>query len=141
MNIPTKLKLIIPILYAVLAGVFFAFTWHDSVGLNHAVGVLITMVAFLLWLVARIQLGNAFSIGAKANYLVSTGFYSKLRHPVYYFSILAVVGIGVYVWSLFMVIPIGLLIFLEIYRIKKEEKILAEKFDKAYVDYKSKTWF
>ena len=129
-----------PILYAVLAGVFFALTWPDNIGLNHITGILITMVAFLLWLVARVQLGNAFSIGAKANHLVSTGLYSKFRHPVYYFSILAVIGISVYIWSPFMLIPIGLLLFLEVYRINKEEKILTDKFGKTYTDYKAKTW-
>lgn len=130
-----------PILYAVLAGIFFVLTWPDNIRLNHIAGVLITMVAFLLWLAARVQLGNAFSIGAEANYLVSKGLYSKLRHPVYYFSILAVIGISVYVWSLFMLIPIGLLLFLEIYRINKEEEILTNKFGKTYTDYKAKTWF
>ncbi len=50
-------------------------------------------------------------------------------------------GIGVYIWQPLVLIPIVLLIGLELYRINKEEKILADKFGKAYVAYKSKTWF
>lgn len=141
MNRATKLKLIMPILYAVLATIFFVLTWPDVVKPNHYIGVCITFIAFALWIVARVQLGNAFSIGAKARQLVTTGLYSKLRHPVYYFSILAVLGSGVYIWSPFVFIPIVLLIGLEMYRIRNEEHVLTLKFGKAYKEYKSTTWF
>jgi len=130
-----------PVLYAVIAGVFFVLTWPNTANVNHYAGVLITLAAFTLWIIARVQLGNAFSIGAKADYLVEIGLYSKLRHPVYYFSILAVTGVGLYIWSLLVLIPIVLLIALEVYRIRKEEKVLANKFGKSYAEYKLKTWF
>jgi|GEM_PF-5830094 len=141
MSTSTKIKLIVPLLYAILAGILFVFTWPHNATAHHIVGVATTFVAFLLWFIARVQLGNAFSIGAKANYLVQTGVYSKLRHPVYYFSILAVVGIAIYVWSPLMLLPVVLLILLEAYRINKEEKVLADKFGKAYDEYRAKTWF
>lgn len=135
------MKLIMPVLYATFAMVFFVLTWPSVVNINHYIGVSATLVAFVLWIIARVQLGNAFSIGAKANYLVTSGLYSKLRHPVYYFSILAVMGIGIYIWQPLVLIPIVLLIALEIYRIHKEEKVLSDKFGKAYAEYKAKTWF
>jgi len=141
MNKATKLKLIMPILYAVLATIFFVLTWADIAKPHHYIGVCMTIIAFALWIIARVQLGNAFSIGAKASQLVTTGLYSKLRHPVYYFSILAVLGIGVYIWSPFVFIPIVLLIVLEVYRLRNEEYVLAAKFGKAYKEYKSTTWF
>ncbi len=141
MTTSTKIKLLMPLLYAILAGTLFVFTWPHNAVVHHIVGAVITFVAFLLWFIARVQLGNAFSIGAKANYLVQTGIYSKLRHPVYYFSILAVIGIAIYVWSPLMLIPVVLLILLEVYRIDKEEKVLVDKFGKAYDEYKAKTWF
>lgn len=140
MNKATKLKLIMPILYAVLATIFFVLTRPDVSKPNHYIGVCMTFIAFALWIVARVQLGNAFSIGAKASQLVTTGLYSKLRYPVYYFSILAVLGIGVYIWSPFVLIPIVLLIGLEAYRIRNEEHVLAARFGKAYKEYKSTTW-
>lgn len=130
-----------PILYAALATVFFILTWPSVANFNHYAGVFITFTAFVLWIIARVQLGNAFSIGAKANYLVTSGLYSKLRHPVYYFSILAVIGIGVYIWQPPVLIPIVFLVALEVYRIREEEMILAKKFGKDYVLYRSKTWF
>ncbi len=142
MNTATKLKLLIPILYSALAVAFFVLTWsNNSPHLNHYAGVAITLVAFALWILARVQLGNSFSIGAKADHLVTTGIYGKLRHPVYYFSILAVVGLGVYIWSVFALIPVALLVALEVYRINNEEKVLSKNFGKAYSEYKSKTWF
>jgi protein-S-isoprenylcysteine O-methyltransferase Ste14 len=72
---------------------------------------------------------------------MTRGLYSKLRHPIYYFSILAVVGIGIYAWSLLMLVPIVLLVVLEVYRIREEEKALAKKFGTDYARYKEQTWF
>lgn len=141
MNSSTKMKLIMPILYATLAVVFFVLTWPSVANTNHYIGTSATLAAFVLWIIARVQLGNAFSIGAKANYLVTSGLYSKLRHPVYYFSILAVIGIGVYIWQPLVLIPIVLLVVLEVYRIRKEEKVLSDTFGKTYAKYKAETWF
>ncbi len=141
MNSSTKIKLILPVLYTAFAVAFFVLTWPIAAGINHYAGVLATLVAFTLWIIARVQLGNAFSIGAKASQLVTSGLYSKLRHPVYYFSILAVTGIGVYIWQPFVLVPIVLLVGLEAYRIRSEEKVLSDKFGDSYTDYKARTWF
>lgn len=141
MNRSTKLKLIMPVLYAMMTLGFFVLTWPDAAHAHHYAGVGIALLSFVLWITARVQLGNAFSIGAKANYLVTSGLYRKLRHPVYYFSVLAIVGIGVYIWQLLVVVPIGLLIGLELYRVREEEKTLTDTFGSAYTRYKASTWF
>jgi len=141
MNFASKVKLLVPVLYAVCVAVYFALSWPDSPKFYHFIGMVLAMVSFGFWVTARVQLGNAFSIGAKASQLVSNGLYSKLRHPVYYFSILAVTGIGIYAWTTWAIIPIALLVLLEIYRIKQEEIVLLKKFGTAYKAYKTKTWF
>lgn len=136
-----RLKLVMPFLYATITLIFFVLSWPISAQMHHYVGILITIVSFILWIIARVQLGNAFSIDAKAQRLVTRGLYSKLRHPVYYFSILAVVGVGIYLWNVYIFIPIALLVCLEMYRLKKEEGVLYEKFGKDYTRYKANTWF
>lgn len=141
MNKSTKLKLLMPVIYATLAIMYFVLSWPAKPLAYHFAGVTITLVAFAFWLVARVQLGNAFSVAPKASYLVQSGVYSKLRHPVYYFSIAAVAGIGLYVWSIFALVPTIGLVLLEVYRIQKEEKLLEQEFGKQYTDYKQKTWF
>lgn len=137
-----KIQLIMPIIYLLLSSVLFMLSWpRDEQQFYHYVGVILALVSFVLWIMARVQLGNAFSIIPKAKYIVKTGLYSKLRHPVYYFSITALVGIGMFVWHALMLIPIILLIFLEYIRIKQEEKVLIKEFGKEYEKYKKQTWF
>lgn len=141
MNASTKIKLIIPVIYAALSIAFFVFSWPAFIMTQHFLGVTITLTAFTFWLVARVQLGNSFSIAPKANGLVQSGIYSKLRHPVYYFSILAVAGLVIYVWSPLGMLPLIALVLLEIYRIRKEEAVLTQNYGNEYLVYKSKTWF
>jgi protein-S-isoprenylcysteine O-methyltransferase Ste14 len=50
-------------------------------------------VGFALWLTARIQLGKSFSVRARARALVTTGLYSKFRHPIYLFGGVAYAGL------------------------------------------------
>lgn len=138
----TQLKLLVPILYATLTAVYFLIVLQQaSIQPHHIIGIVLVASAFFLWIVARIQLGNSFTIGAHAKELVTIGLYSKLRHPVYYFSILAVTGIAIFSWNIYMTIPVILLIVIEIIRIKQEEQVLEKTFGKKYIHYKQTTWF
>ncbi len=141
MDTTTKLKLVVPAIYALFCSVFFIITWPEYPSLYNFAGVATSSIAFFLWLLARVQLGNSFSIAPKADGLVQSGVYSKLRHPVYYFSILAVLGLAIYTWSPLGAVAVVLLIILELYRIRKEEAILTQKYGDTYVAYKNKTWF
>jgi protein-S-isoprenylcysteine O-methyltransferase Ste14 len=104
-------------------------------------GAAILIPAFLLLVVARLQLGRAFSVRAKATTLVTTGRYSRIRNPIYLFGSLVIAGIILWASK-----PIYLLIFVaivpvQIYRIRREEQVLAEEFGAAYLEYRRKTWF
>ncbi|MGA9673317.1 MAG: isoprenylcysteine carboxylmethyltransferase family protein [Terracidiphilus sp.] len=104
-------------------------------------GVSLFIPSFLLFALARIQLGQSFSVEAKATRLVTTGLYSRIRNPIYFFAFLMIAGVIVWTGH-----PLGLLIFvvlvpLQVFRVRKEEKVLTEKFGTAYLDYKRKTWF
>ena len=138
----TLLKLSIPFLYTTLAVIYcFTVLQQTSIQPYHIIGSIVTLLAFILWIIARIQLGNSFTIGAHAKKLVTVGLYSKLRHPVYYFSILAIVGLAIFTWSIYMTIPVVLLIVIEIARIRQEETVLEKTFGKDYTRYKQTTWF
>jgi protein-S-isoprenylcysteine O-methyltransferase Ste14 len=139
---PTLLKLLIPVLYAALTAIyFFVVLQQTPVQSHHVIGIATATVAFVLWIIARVQLGNSFTIGAHAKELVTVGLYSKLRHPVYYFSILAVAGIAIFAWNIYMTIPIMILIVIEIIRIRQEEQVLTTAFGEDYLRYKQTTWF
>jgi len=105
------------------------------------VGLEIFVPAFLLFVLARIELGRAFSLKAKASTLVTTGLYTRIRHPIYVFGGLMSVGILVFAhrpWWLLIWVP---LIPLQVFRIRKEEQVLEATFGDAYRDYKRRTWF
>lgn len=104
-------------------------------------GAAIFVPAFVLFVLARIQLGRAFSLQAKASTLVTTGLYARIRNPIYVFGALMSVGIFVFAhrpWWLLIWVP---LLPLQLFRVRKEEHVLEAKFGDAYRDYKRRTWF
>lgn len=54
------------------------------------VGLAIAGPALVLLIVARLQLGAAFSVSARASNLVTTGLYSRIRNPIYVFGALLI---------------------------------------------------
>ncbi len=128
-----------PIIYWIAADALFLTLFNGAI--YQWVGIIITNVAFVFWIIARVQLGNAFSIAPKTNFLVTTGLYSKLRHPVYCFSILALIGVCVFVGNPLLALAVVGLILLEWFRITKEDSLLAKKFGKEYAEYRKQTWF
>lgn len=103
--------------------------------------VTITMLGYTFWLMARFQLGGAFSLRPEASFLVTTGLYGRLRHPVYVFSIVTLIGIALFFnhWALYA--GVVALVGLETVRKRKEEKLLVRKFGDKYRIYCQKTWF
>ncbi len=108
---------------------------------TRVVGLALVIPAFLLWSVARIQLGRAFAVRAKAKELVTHGLYSKIRNPIYFFGSIFITGffllIGKPIWLLILVV----LVPIQVMRARKEAKVLEEKVGDLYRDYRSKTWF
>jgi protein-S-isoprenylcysteine O-methyltransferase Ste14 len=104
-------------------------------------GIAIAAPAFLLFVAARIELGRAFSLRAKATTLVTTGVYSRIRNPIYFSSALLILGIIIWTGRLWLLLVFAVLIPLQVVRARKEERVLTEKFGAAYLDYKQKTWF
>jgi protein-S-isoprenylcysteine O-methyltransferase Ste14 len=104
-------------------------------------GIAIAAPAFLLFLAARMELGSAFSVQAKATTLVTTGVYSRIRNPIYFFGAIFILGIIIWMGRPWLLLIFATLIPLQVVRSRKEERVLTEKFGDAYLDYKQKTWF
>jgi len=104
-------------------------------------GVAIAAPALLLLVVARLQLGRAFSVQAKATTLVTTGLYSRIRNPIYVFGALMIAGIIIWFQKPLYLLAFVILIPMQVIRARKESKVLAEQFGTAYEDYKKQTWF
>jgi protein-S-isoprenylcysteine O-methyltransferase Ste14 len=104
-------------------------------------GVCLLAVGFVCWTIARFQLGSSFSATAQARQLVTHGFYSKLRNPIYVFGSCVIAGVILVVGR-----PVWLLIFLviipmQIQRAKKESAVLEAAFGDEYRKYRAGTWF
>ena len=104
------------------------------------VGLCLASIGFALWTVARFQLGKSFAVTAQARQLVMRGLYSKLRNPIYIFGSLFIAG-----YILVLDRPRWLLIFvvivpLQIWRARKESRVLEAKFGEEYRAYRARTW-
>lgn len=120
---------------------YFRYFSDHSWALSNVVGLIMAFISYILWVIARIQLGDAFAVDAIAVRLVTTGIYRRFSHPIYTFSTTGIMGyvllIGRPLWllSLFVIIPI------QIYRAKRESKVLHDCFGYEYEDYQSHVWF
>ncbi len=104
-------------------------------------GLSIAIPSFVFFVLARIQLGNSFSVEAKATKLVTTGLYSRIRNPIYLFGALMIGGIIIWTTKPLLFLIFVVLIPLQIYRSRQEERVLTEEFGESYLEYKRKTWF
>lgn len=93
-------------------------------------------------LVAYFTLGPAaHTIKPEAKNLVTKGIYSKIRHPIYFFSMLSWIGFALLMRSPGLLLVCFFILGIQAIRATKEEKLLEEKFGQQYKDYKKGTWF
>jgi protein-S-isoprenylcysteine O-methyltransferase Ste14 len=124
--------------YLVFAG-YLVTRWQWNA--RYAIGMGMGVIGFALWMVARAQLGASFSVRAQASELVTTGVYSKIRHPIYFFAGLGYVGLFIALGKIVPLAAFVILYSLQLLRIKKEEAVLEEAFGEDYSRYKASTWF
>jgi protein-S-isoprenylcysteine O-methyltransferase Ste14 len=105
------------------------------------VGIVIALPCAFLLVVARVQLGSAFSVAPKASKLVRTGLYSRIRNPIYVFGGLLIIGLLLLAGRPVLLLFLLVLIPLQAVRVRREEQVLAEKFGAEYEEYKRGTWF
>lgn len=127
--------------FCVLLGYLFWIHKDEPWTLMRIAGACLIIIGFSLWTLARVQLGDSFSVAAKASVLVTHGLYSRIRNPIYVFGSVMIAG-----GCLFFKLPVALLVFLliiplQVVRARKESQVLEEKFGDAYREYKKRTWF
>jgi protein-S-isoprenylcysteine O-methyltransferase Ste14 len=104
-------------------------------------GAVMAVLGLLFLTVARLQLGNSFSVTPQAKRLVTHGLYSRIRHPVYIFGWLAISGFILYMNQPRFLLLMALLVPMQVARARAEEKVLAQHFGEAYTTYRAGTWF
>jgi protein-S-isoprenylcysteine O-methyltransferase Ste14 len=131
------LKLIDAGAFLVFAGILAAHWQWDA---RYLIGMAIGATGFVLWMVARRQLGASFSVTAQARKLVTTGLYSKFSNPIYLFAGVAYLGLFI-AWGKWIPGVCFLLFYsFQFARAKKESKVLEQAFGDEYRRYKAGTW-
>lgn len=137
----------ITITLSVAAGVFLGLHRTGYFGAGSEVFPLAGIIVILLGLTVRwfaiLTLRHQFTVDVsitKDHRIVRTGIYSYIRHPAYAGSLCSFLGLGLYFANylslLVIILPIYSAFF---YRIRVEEKILAQTFGDEYISYCSST--
>ena len=132
------IDIIVYLIYLAFWGLGIVAGLHNTLSY---VALCLSIACAILWFIARWQLGDAFSVDAQASHLVTQGLYSKVRHPIYVFGTLAFLFVvlalqgwpGLIIWTVVILIQVS--------RIRREERVLAETFGEEYTAYRSRTWF
>jgi protein-S-isoprenylcysteine O-methyltransferase Ste14 len=104
-------------------------------------GLLLMIPALILLTIARIQLGNSFSLAPHATRLVTHGIYSRIRNPIYVFGTFVFSGLFLFLERpllLLLLVPVAIL---QISRARAEARVLEAHFGDPYRQYKAATWF
>lgn len=104
-------------------------------------GLVLLIPSVVLLGAARIQLGRAFSIGAKTDTLVTTGLYTRLRNPIYFFGTLTLAGAALWADRPWFLVGVGAVVPLQVYRSRNEARALRGRFGEVYDRYRQRTWF
>jgi protein-S-isoprenylcysteine O-methyltransferase Ste14 len=105
------------------------------------VSLVLSLACAALWIVARRQLGASFSVRPEARHLVTTGLYSRLRHPIYVFGTLAflLALLALQGWEMLAIWAI--LIPIQFVRASREDRVLELAFGAEYAAWRDSTWF
>ncbi len=101
-------------------------------------GSLMVCTGTALAILALSRLGRSFSMMPEARRLVTTGFYSIVRHPMYLSEEIAIAGIVIQSQFPYALALFTIHLWIQIQRMKNEEKVLQKTFPE-YANYKLQT--
>lgn len=112
----------------------------DPYGMNlpssvRYIGLAISIIGVFLFAISHLGIK-----GLESDKLVTSGLYSKIRHPMYFGFIMWFVGFPLFTESLFTLASAAIWIPHILYWRLSEEKQLAQKYE-GYEEYRKKTWF
>ena len=136
---PKQLSLKIIFAVILLAIAYYCSSLEFSTRL--IIGIVIGVLALILLITSRVQLGKSFAVMPEAKALVTTGIYSKIRHPLYLFIDLVLISIIIILGIPLLLLVPAVLFTTQHFQSKREEKVLLEAFGKEYEEYKASTWF
>jgi protein-S-isoprenylcysteine O-methyltransferase Ste14 len=104
-------------------------------------GAIVAMASLSLIVTARIQLGRAFSVRAKATRLVTSGLYARIRNPIYTFGCFFFLGLAMFIPAWWLLLALVIVIPMQVVRARREAAVLEATFGDDYRRYRQQTWF
>ncbi len=94
------------------------------------------------WASARLTLGTHFAVSPQASKLVQSGVYRKIQNPIYVFSCIYLLGLGMVMELSYrsLILLTAALVAIQIWRARAEKRVLREKFGTEYDEYEKNTW-
>ena len=132
------IKLICAVVLAVLT--YFPASIPDK-NTRLIIGIVIGLPSIILIITGRIQLGKSFAVLPKAKALVTKGLYSKIRHPLYFFLDIFLLGLIIFLGLPVLILAWIVLVLVHLHESDREEKVLAIAFGNEFDEYKAITWF
>jgi protein-S-isoprenylcysteine O-methyltransferase Ste14 len=105
------------------------------------IGLALGVIGLAGVILARYTLGRSFSVRAKATALVTTGIYSRISNPIYISAEILLIGIVIMLRNLWLLALLIVIIPMQIWRARREARVLEEKFGEEYREYRRRTWF
>jgi len=136
-----KLRVIVSRIFGLVVLLLLLFTSH-SFSQEGITDFLFEVIG--LFLLSICSLGRLWALmyisGSKRQELITEGPYSMVRHPLYVFSLIGAIGIGLASENLLILAMITIFyLFYYPFTILAEEKKLTNRFGQAYLDYKART--
>lgn len=101
----------------------------------------IVVLGLIILIAAKLAMGKV-TLNIRPEKFVSTGIYSKIRHPLYLGIKLIFLGLALTLTSLLgLVFVIVILLPYHVIRALREEREMNIEFPQRYFNYKKKTWF
>lgn len=136
LNIFVPMAYLLPLVVAYFGPKNFGFGYRELVYVGLSVGA----VGVLIWIAATWTLGSSLAVLPGTDNLVTKGLYRIFRHPVYVGIVLTLTGLFVACGSVPCLVYVGVVVIpLNIFRARAEEKVLLEQLGPAYQQYRDST--
>ena len=138
LNILVPLLYLFPLLFAYLGPKNFGFGYDELVYTGLAIGA----AGVVLWILSMLTLGSSLAVLPGTGRLVTCGFYRYMRHPIYVGIVLTLSGLFLACGSTICIVYVlTVVIPLNIFRARVEEKVLHQQLGDAYQQYRANTFF
>lgn len=132
-------------MFVSLLGLYFThFRGDGGLSLWRAVGLVLFTACYGLWLAARLQLGEAFAVRPTASLstgLRRSGLYRHFSHPIYLFSLGALVGYALLTDRLLAGCAVALVVVpVQLWRARQEQAVLTATFGDEYTRHMQRVW-